>query len=478
MRLSLHASKTPPKGSHIIHLVKKSKAVKGGSAALNSALASGVQAENTLIHYAEDGEVHTIATAELKLNEASSREALRNVGHRALTWLNGQKITSASVVNHTGEPEALVLFAEGLALGSYQFLELFTDPAKRAHSLKKLTLVDAALDKSAFAHFKALTEAVFTARDLVNRPLSHLNAEKLAAAVKEAGERHGFKVEVLNKQKITSLKMGGLLAVNKGSIDPPTFTIAEYKPSKPVNSAPVVLVGKGVVYDTGGMSLKPTANSMDFMKSDMAGAATMIGCMTAVAAMKLPIHLIALIPATDNRPDGNAYVPGDVITMFDGTTVEVKNTDAEGRLLLADALAYAKKYKPTLVIDAATLTGASVRAIGTYATSLMGTAPEKVMANLEAAGYDTWERLVRFPLWDDYAEELKSDVADMSNLGKGEAGQISAGKFLQHFTDFPWVHLDIAGPSFLHSPSTYRTSGGTGVGVRLLVRFLERHFNL
>ena len=339
-------------------------------------------------------------------------------------------------------------------------------------------MIDGDLNSKEVKDLNTLTDNVFWTRDLVNRPLSHLTATDLADAVEQAGKESGFDVNVLSKRKIQSLKMGGLLAVNKGSIDPPTFTIAEYKPANAVNKQPIVLVGKGVVYDTGGMSLKPTPMSMDFMKSDMAGAAMMAGSIKAIAELELPVHVIALLPATDNRPDGNAYVPGDVITMYDGTTVEVKNTDAEGRLLLADALAYAKKYDPELVMNAATLTGASVRAIGTYATSVMGTADDGEFKKLEAAAYDTYERVVRFPLWDEYGKELASDVADMSNLGRGEAGHISAGKFLQHFTDYPWIHFDIAGPSFLHAPQSYRTKGGTGVGVRLLVEFIKVRYEL
>lgn len=200
----------------------------------------------------------------------------------------------------------------------------------------------------------------------------------------------------------------------------------------------------------------------------------MAGTIRAIATQKMPVHVIALIPATDNRPGGNAITPGDVITMYDGTTVEVKNTDAEGRLLLGDALAYAKKFKPLLVLDAATLTGAAVRAIGTYATATMGTADDATFNKLEEAAYNTYERTVRFPLWSEYGDEIKSDIADLSNLGKGEGGQISAGKFLEHFTDYPWIHLDIAGPAFLHGASTYRTKGGTGVGVRMLVEFIKR----
>jgi leucyl aminopeptidase len=269
--------------------------------------------------------------------------------------------------------------------------------------------------------------------------------------------------------------MGGILAVNRGSNDPPTFSILEWKPTKANNKKPIILVGKGIVYDTGGVSLKPTANSMDFMKSDMGGAATVIGSMVAIAANKLPLHVIALVPSTDNRPGQDAYVPGDVIEMFSGDTVEVLNTDAEGRLVLADALHYAKKYQPELVIDFATLTGAAARAIGPEGISYMSTADDTICEKMEKSGFNVYERLVRFPLWREYRNQLKSNIADIKNLGGPSAGMITAGKFLEHFIDFPWLHFDIAGSAYLKVADGYRTKEGTGVGVRLVYDFLKNY---
>jgi leucyl aminopeptidase len=213
---------------------------------------------------------------------------------------------------------------------------------------------------------------------------------------------------------------------------------------------------------------------MDVMKSDMAGAATVIGALYLAVLQKLKVHVIALVPSTDNRPGMNAYTPGDVITMFDGTTVEVLNTDAEGRMILADALAYAEKYKPELVLDAATLTGAAVRAIGTKASIIMGNADDKYFNQLEKAGNETHERVVRFPFWDDYLEEMKSSIADLKNIGGPNAGMITAGKFLEHFVKSPYIHMDIAGPSWLDGREDYKGQGGTGAGVRLLYNFLKK----
>ena len=266
--------------------------------------------------------------------------------------------------------------------------------------------------------------------------------------------------------------MGGLLAVNQGSLDEPTFSILEWKPKNAKNKKPIILVGKGIVYDTGGLSLKPT-KGMDIMKVDMAGAGTVVGAMHAIASNKLPKHVIGLIPATDNRPSGNAYAPGDVVTMFNKLTVEVLNTDAEGRMILADALSYADKYNPELVIDLATLTGAAARAIGHFGIVSMHKNAEKYHSQLKESGNVTHERLAEMPFWDDYDTLLKSDVADIKNIGGPIAGAITAGKFLSNFINYPWIHLDIAGPAYVESSYGYRGKGATGMGVRLLYNFIK-----
>ena len=266
--------------------------------------------------------------------------------------------------------------------------------------------------------------------------------------------------------------MGGLLAVNLGSVEPPTFSILEWKPAKCNKFQTFVLVGKGVVYDTGGLSLKPTADSMDYMKSDMSGAAAVACTLFALAKNKVPVHVIALVPSTDNRPSGNAYAPGDVIKMFDGTTVEMLNADAEGRMILADALAYASKFKPSLGITIATLTGAAARAIGKQGIATMSNASRKTFEQLKTAGDNVYERIAELPFWDEYAEMIKSDIADIQNVGGADAGAITAGKFLEHFTNYPFIHLDIAGSAFLKKADSYKGKGGTAIGVRLLYNFI------
>jgi leucyl aminopeptidase len=318
----------------------------------------------------------------------------------------------------------------------------------------------------------ALIDAVFMARDLVNEPWSHLNTLQFADAIEDIGEKSGFSVKILEEGQISALKMGGLLAVNKASSVPPRFCILEWKPADIKNEKPVVLVGKGVVYDTGGLSLKPS-DGMDYMKCDMAGAAAVVGAITAVSRMHLPMHVIGLIPVTDNKIGENALAPGDVITMSSGTTVEVVNTDAEGRLILADALHFARQYDPALVIDLATLTGSAVRALGNQVICYMGTASKKIKSEIEQSGFHTYERLVELPLWREFGDDLKSHIADLKNVGSSNAGMIAAGKFLEHFTKFPWLHLDIAGPAYLRTANGYRTKEGTGVGVRLIYDFLK-----
>jgi leucyl aminopeptidase len=400
-------------------------------------------------------------------------EKARKAGDAMAARLNGSKRTEAQVISLQDDAALTLALAEGVALGSYAFRKYKTDE-KGAPTLTKLSLVAKEVTAADVEELGDLCEAVWTARDLVNEPVSFLNATQLAAEIKTLSRNSGFKVQVLDKAQIEAQGMGGLLAVNKGSLDAPTFSILEWKPKNAVNKKPLLLVGKGVVYDTGGLSLKPTPNSMDQMKCDMAGAAAVACAMAVVAKRELPVHVVALIPATDNRPGGNAYAPGDVVRMHSGLTVEVLNTDAEGRMILADALSYGERYKPELVMTIATLTGAAMRAIGTYGTAVMGTAPDTEFHRLEHAGMQVFERTARLPFWDEYDDEIKSDVADIKNLGSDLAGAQTAGKFLARFTTHPFIHLDIAGPAFLTRKDSYRTKGGTGVGVRLFYEFIKQ----
>ena len=406
-----------------------------------------------------------LANEEKEIN--SRTEALRNLANKVANILNELKYESINILDLSDKYS--LDFAEALYLSTYSFNKYFKNKEEKSKSLKSINIVSEKISKKDVLLKNSLCTGVSVARDIINEPASFMTAQKLGNEIVDLSKKYGFKAEVFDKAKIESLKMGGLLAVNRGSVEPPTFSVLSYEPKNAINKNYIVLIGKGLVFDTGGINLKPSG-FLETMKSDKSGAAAVVGTISAIAKAKLPLKIIGLIPSTDNRPGNNAYVPEDIIKMFDGTTVEVMNTDAEGRLILADALAYAKKYNPELVIDLATLTGAAVVAIGESATAIMGNS-EKHISELKKISFEVWERLVEFPLWDDYAEQLKSQVADMKNVGPRWGGAITAAKFLEHFTDYNWVHLDIAGTAFTEKDDSYRGNGGTGVGVRLLFNY-------
>lgn len=407
-----------------------------------------------------------------KKTDWQTTDTIRKAGAEFCNLVNKNKLTELTITNLSALNNAAYTLAEGIALTNYQFLKYRNDAKKIENSLKTVFFTKQSITVYEINQLSAIIEAVNHTRTLVNEPVNYLTATMLAKSIQSIGKEAGFKVTTLQKTQILKEKMGGLLAVNMGSVEPPTFSIMEYKPAKPTNKKPIVLVGKGIVYDTGGLSLKPTPASMDRMKSDMSGAALVTGAMYAIAKMKLPLHVIALVPATDNRPGENAYVPGDIITMYSGKTVEVLNTDAEGRLVLADALHWAKRYKPEFVFDFATLTGAASAAVGEHGIVCMGNVDDPVKAALKNSGNRQYERLVEFPLWDEYGDMIKSDFADLKNIGGPTGGAITAGKFLENFTDYPWMHFDIAGVSFSTSKKGYIPSGGTAYGLRMLLDFL------
>ena len=367
---------------------------------------------------------------------------------------------------------------EGFLLANYRYLKYKTDSSWTRTRTERLVLHASTGEKAArrgIERGRVVAESTITARDLVNLSPHEKTPTLLGRIVERSGRKYGYEVEVWDKSTIEKERMGGLLAVNRGSSEPPVFVEMTWRPERYTNKRPVVLVGKGVVFDTGGLSLKPTRDSMDHMKADMAGAAAVIGVMEALARLSLPLHVMAFIPVTDNRPGQNAYVPGDVLRMHSGKTVEVLNTDAEGRLILADALSHAALYRPELVIDLATLTGAQVVALGSQVAAVMisenGSSEEHLSA-MQRAGVRSGDLIHPMPMHAHYGKSLESDVADIKNIGNREAGSITAAKFLEHFVDYPWIHIDMAGPAFLKKPLPYRPKGGTGFGVRLLVDFL------
>jgi leucyl aminopeptidase len=443
--------------------------ITGDEAAFATAIFTADQTLVTINRYTNFVFIYLLKT---KKTDWQTNDACRKGGAELQAACNKLKLDEITITNLAAQPSAAILLAEGAALANYQFLKYRTEAKKITHTLVRICFTKESITVKELNQLSSTVDAIYKARTLVNEPLNYLSAEKLSEEIELMGKESGFKVTVLNKARIEKEKMGGLLAVNRGSIQPPTFTIMEYKPKKVLNKQPIVLVGKGVVFDTGGLSLKPTANSMDRMKSDMSGAAVVSGAMYAIAKMQLPLHVITLVPATDNRPGEEAYAPGDVITMYSGATVEVLNTDAEGRMILGDALHWAKRYKPELVIDFATLTGAASAAVGEHGIVCMGTAGEEIRRAFRESGFRQYERLVEYPLWDEYGEQIKSEIADIKNVGGATGGAITAGKFLEHFTDYPWMHFDIAGVSFALSKKGYIPFGGTAYGMRMLLDFL------
>ncbi len=474
MRLNIKHTGEKPDGVRNVFITKDVKILKDFGFN-NDALAyveSKHEAKEKLITIQNYNIVYHVRIVNDEDDNNKGYEALRKDGHTIFAGLKKDKLNSICIYDLAGSKAFTLALTEGIALSSYTFDKYKTEKKEEAKDLN-IWVASSEVNQGDLDELRHLSSAVFVTRNLVNEPVLTLNVEELSDRISELGAVHGFDVDILNKTKIEALKFGGLLGVNKGSVDPPAFHILEWKPENARNKKPVVLVGKGVVYDTGGINLKTPPGSLDDMKADMGGAASVVGAIVAASSNNLPVHVIGLIPATDNRPGGNAIVPGDVLTMHNGKTVEVLNTDAEGRLILADALSYSKKYDPELVIDLATLTGSAVMALGQYATVGMGTASDGEFEALEKAGDCVYERVVRFPFWDEYGDLIKSEVADIKNLGIREAGSITAGKFLSHFVEAPWIHLDIAGPAFVKKEDSYRGYGASGVGVRMIYQFLK-----
>jgi leucyl aminopeptidase len=402
------------------------------------------------------------------------REELRRAAYNLRKTIRDNNHSELVITSAMAYKGAVEDFAEALLLSAYTFDKYKTEVDKDENkSYPGILLLKTDSDDSDLKGLSDQTDAVYFVRDLIKEPVNQLNAAALACEIKKIGDSAGFKVEILTKGKIEALRMGGLLAVNKGSVDPPVFCILEWNPSGCVNSHPVVLVGKGVVYDTGGLNIK-TGEFMAGMNGDMAGAAIVTGVMHTIAKSDIPLHVIGLIPSTDNRPGGNAYTQGDIITMFNGMSVEIGNTDAEGRLIMADAISYASKYSPELIIDIATLTGSAAMTFGSQAIAVMTNADRKYFSLLEECGHDVYERVAELPLWEEYGELLKSEVADIRNVGGREAGAIIAGKFLEKFAEFPLIHLDIAGTEMLKKDNFYKLKNGPATGLRLLSEFLRR----
>ncbi len=369
--------------------------------------------------------------------------------------------------------------AEGIALSLYKFTEYKkkkdnnnADGIKTVYFAQKKAI--AKVKEGVNAAIK-IARGVYLARDLQNHPSNRMTPIIMGQRARAACAKAGVRCRVLGEKEIERLKMGALLSVAAGSAQPPRFIIMEHMKGKR-SEKPIVLVGKGITFDTGGISIKPSSG-MEEMKFDMSGGAAVIGAMYAVGLLKIKKNIVGLVPAAENMPGGRATRPGDIVKSMSGITVEIINTDAEGRLVLADGLNYAKKYKPKAVIDLATLTGAIMIALGAEASGLFGT-DQKLIDALRQSGERTGERCWQMPLWDEYDEQIKSTYADVKNIGERYGGAITAAAFLKKFTDYPWAHIDIAGTAFSSrkKPLEYVTKGGSGFGVRQLIDFLQSGF--
>jgi len=415
-----------------------------------------------------------------KKNEVTI-ETIRQAMGSAAKRVRQAKVGSFTVVLPTVMPGGMSLvevaqaMVEGAILGSYQFT-VYRSEAASEHDVAGMRILIPQKGQlrqvtEGIRRGVATAEATVFVRDLCNHPSNVLTPTRVADEAKTIAKAEGITIKILEQKEMARLGMGALLGVARGSQEPPKFIILEYNGAKKKDERPVVLVGKTITFDTGGISLKPAEN-MEHMKADMTGGAEVLASIRAAARLKLPLRLISILPVAENMPGGRAMKPGDIVKTLSGKTVEVQNTDAEGRLILADGLAYAMRYKPAALIDIATLTGACVVALGQFAIGMFGNdvpLKEQVRKSGQKAGERVWE----MPLWEEYFEQLKSDVADMRNIGGRGGGMITAALFLSKFVgDCPWVHLDIASTDWSERERAYIPKGPTAIGTRLLVQYL------
>jgi leucyl aminopeptidase len=409
-------------------------------------------------------------------------EAARVAAGSLAGVLRKLKVTSAATVVHGGDSghpvrEMARALAEGLLMGLYRYHNYFRDDRGEALALKTVTVVERLRSRiggieAGVAMGTNVARAVNHARELGNGPSNEVTPSRIAESARRLGRTYGFKVTVMDADQCAKAGMGAFLGVAKGSDEPCRFIVMDYAGAKPKGT--VCFVGKGITFDSGGISIKP-AQDMDQMKFDMGGSAAVIGALQYAASQKVPLRVVGIIASTENMPGGHAIKPGDILTSAAGVTIEVLNTDAEGRLVLADALDYAKRYQPDAVVDLATLTGACVIALAGHAAGLMGN-DEWLLDRVYEAGRASGDRAWPLPLWSEYRKMVQSDVADIKNTAGRGGGAITAGAFLGAFTNtYRWVHLDIAGVAWNDTTRSYNSgSGGTGAGVRILAEFMNR----
>ncbi|PLX99468.1 MAG: leucyl aminopeptidase [Desulfuromonas sp.] len=451
------------------------------SRAVRSKEFGGKAGETLLLHCGAAAKTQRILLVGCGKEAELTLSAVRQFGSDVAKHLAEKQQTSFTLVplpvKKATVVESLQALAEGVLLADYRYERyLPQDKPGRTALLNNVTLLLAAGEKpaeaeAAIATAEAICAGVCFARDLVNAPGNLKSPEYLAMQAVAMAEQAGIDAKLLDYEELEREGFGAMLGVAQGSERPPYLVVLEYRGGAE-DEKPVALVGKGVVFDSGGISLKP-AEKMDEMKMDMGGAAAVFGAMLAAAGLKLPLNLVAVVPAVENMPSGTAIRPGDILTSLSGKTIEVLNTDAEGRLILADALTYVGRYEPRTVIDLATLTGACIIALGNQAAAVLGNNDALIRALIKA-GEHSGERLWQLPLWDAYAVQIKSDFADVKNTGGRPAGTITAAAFLQTFADqYRWAHLDIAGMAWADSAKAGQPKGGTGYGVRVLVEYLR-----
>jgi leucyl aminopeptidase len=452
------------------------EALAGPASALPEGDFSGKSGQTALLYDPQGLAARRLLLVGLGKRGKYGLEAIRRAAATAARRARALKLDEASFLlpeapEGSSAREAAEAATEGASLGLYAFDR--HKSSAEGHALSKFTILSGEKGAAEGAESgAALARAAALARDLANEPSNVATPEYLAERAREISERHGMSLTVLDRAGIEEEGLTGLVTVGRSASNEQRFIVLEHR-GDAEGEAPVVLVGKAVTFDSGGISIKPTAG-MDEMKYDMSGGAAVLGAMEAVGALGLPLNVVALVPATENLPSGDAFKPGDVLAMPGGKTVEILTTDAEGRLILADALHYARRYEPACVVDCATLTGACKVALGDHASGLMGN-DENLTAEVRAAGEKTGERAWPLPLFDEYTEQIKGNTADLKNSGGRYGGASTAGAFLKEFADgYPWAHLDIAGTAYgSKARNPYTPKGATGAPTRLLVEFLR-----
>lgn len=463
--VGLYENENPPEGL-------------GGAAdvALTSEDFSGKEGETALLYPASGLMAQRVLLVGLGKRAAFNAEKLRRaaatVSRRAISTGARRAAFALPALEDEGVERSAQVAAEGASLGLYRF-DRYKTGEKDEREIESFDLIldENSDEESATAGAQKgekLAAGAALARDLANEPSNTATPAYLAERAREIAERHGMGCTILDRSQIESEGMGGLATVGRSSANEQRFIVLEHR--KGGDSAPIVLVGKAVTFDSGGISIKPSSG-MEEMKFDMSGGAAVLGAMETIGSLDLPLNVIALVPATENLPGGAAFKPGDVLRMHSGKTAEIISTDAEGRLILADALSYARRYDPAAVIDCATLTGACVVALGHHASGLMGN-DEDLISEVRAAGERSGERAWPLPLFEEYTEQIRGDYGDIKNSGGRPGGALTAGAFLKEFADYPWAHLDIAGTAWGDKDNAYTTKGATGTPARLLVEFV------